>query len=56
MRSCDMIRPPTMVRPTDRSKTVARMVELRAVQPGFPLYGAVVLQDEQLDAHEQNGG
>jgi len=40
----ETIETPTMVRPTDRSKPVARMVELRAVQPEYPLYGAVVLQ------------
>jgi len=42
---------PTMVRPSDRSKTVARMAELRAVQPGFPLYGAVVLQGSDRYSH-----
>ena len=40
----ETIETPTMVRPTDRSKAVAKMVELRAVQPEYPLYGAVVLQ------------
>ena len=40
----ETIETPTMVRPTDRSKPVAKMVELRAVQPEYPLYGAVVLQ------------
>jgi putative ABC transport system permease protein len=34
----------TMVRPADSAKAVARMVELRAVQPGFPLYGALDLR------------
>ena len=34
---------PTMVRPADPSKAVAKMVELRAVQANFPLYGAIVL-------------
>jgi putative ABC transport system permease protein len=34
---------PTMVRPADPSKAVARMVELRAVGPEFPLYGALTL-------------
>jgi len=29
----------TMVRPEDPARAVAKMVELRAVQPGFPLYG-----------------
>ncbi|MBI3401029.1 MAG: ABC transporter permease [Acidobacteria bacterium] len=38
---------PTMVRPADRSRQVAKMAELRAVQRGFPLYGAVELQGGQ---------
>ena len=40
----ETIETPTMVRPADRSKPVAKMVELRAVQPEYPLYGALVLQ------------
>ena len=36
---------PTMVRPADPSKTVTRMVELRAVGPEFPLYGTMELRD-----------
>ena len=43
----DMIETPTMVRPEDRSKAVAKMAELRAVQPGFPLYGSIDLQGGQ---------
>jgi putative ABC transport system permease protein len=36
----------TMVRPeAGKGAAVARMVELRGVQPGFPFYGRVVLQD-----------
>ena len=34
---------PTMVRPADPSKAVTRMVELRAVQREFPLYGTLTL-------------
>jgi putative ABC transport system permease protein len=34
---------PTMVRPADSSRPVARMVELRAVQREFPLYGTLTL-------------
>ena len=34
---------PTMVRPEDRSKAAARVVELRAVQRNFPLYGTLAL-------------
>jgi putative ABC transport system permease protein len=42
---------PTMVRPADRSRQVAKMVELRAVQAGFPLYGSVDLQGGQTYTH-----
>ena len=34
---------PTMVRPVDAGKPVTRMVELRAVQGAFPLYGTLSL-------------
>lgn len=34
---------PTMVRPADPAKAVTRMVELRAVQREFPLYGTLTL-------------
>jgi putative ABC transport system permease protein len=40
----ETIETPTMVRPADRSKAIAKMAELRAVQSGYPLYGSVVLQ------------
>ena len=40
----ETIETPTMVRPADRSKAVAKMAELRAVQPAFPLYGSVDLE------------
>jgi putative ABC transport system permease protein len=46
----EMIETPTMVRPADRSKAVAKMAELRAVQPRFPLYGSVDLQGGQTYA------
>ena len=36
---------PTMVRPADKNRDIARMVELRAVPPKFPLYGSVELED-----------
>ena len=36
---------PTMVRPADKSRDIARIVELRAVPPEFPLYGSVELED-----------
>jgi putative ABC transport system permease protein len=35
---------PTMVRPTDQSRISARMVELRAIESGFPLYGTLDLE------------
>jgi putative ABC transport system permease protein len=34
----------TMVRPSDPVKVITKMVELRAVQPGFPFYGTLGLQ------------
>ena len=40
----ETIETPTMVRPADRAKAIAKMAELRAVQSGYPLYGSVVLQ------------
>src|SRR5688572_692943 len=43
----------TMVRPADGDgAAAARMVELRAVQPGFPFYGTVVLQDGRPYSHD----
>ena len=41
----------TMVRPVDPAKQVARMVELRGVEQGFPLYGRVRLRGGQAYAH-----
>jgi putative ABC transport system permease protein len=46
----ETIETPTMVRPADE-RAVARMVELRAVQPEFPLYGSVDLQGGQTYSH-----
>ena len=40
----ETIETPTMARPADRTKALAKMVELRAVQSAYPLYGSVVLQ------------
>src|SRR5262249_35912969 len=42
---------PTMVRPADTSKTVTKMAELRAIQPGYPLYGAISLQNGKAYSH-----
>src|SRR5579871_39367 len=41
----------TMVRPGDATKAVAKMAEVRAVQPSFPLYGEVTLEDGQRYSH-----
>jgi putative ABC transport system permease protein len=41
----------TMVRP-ERGAAVAKMVELRAVQAGFPFYGSVTLQNGATYSHE----
>jgi putative ABC transport system permease protein len=40
----ETIETPTMVRPADATKVAARMVELKAIQPGFPLYGSLTLE------------
>lgn len=47
----EAVETPTMVRPADRARTVARMVELRAVQSAFPLYGTLELQDGRAYSH-----
>jgi putative ABC transport system permease protein len=47
----ETIETPTMVRPADRSRTLTKMVELRAVQPAFPLYGTLTLRDHPY-SHE----
>jgi putative ABC transport system permease protein len=53
----ESIETPTMSRPGD-GRAVARMVELRAVQREFPLYGTVGLQEGQVYSYEllQNHG
>jgi putative ABC transport system permease protein len=54
----ETIETPTMARPADRTRQIAKMVELRAVQPSFPLYGAVTLQSGRSYSHtllEQHG-
>lgn len=40
----ETVETPTMVRPAASGRAVARMVELRAVQKGFPLYGTLELE------------
>ena len=47
----------TMVRPPEgKGAAVARMVELRGVQPGFPFYGKVLLQDGREFSHAMLAG
>jgi putative ABC transport system permease protein len=48
----ETIETPTMVRPADSSKVAARMVELKAIQRGFPLYGSLTLEGGQPYSHE----
>ena len=48
----EVLETPTMVRPADRSKTVAKMAELRAIQNAFPLYGAFKLQNDVPYSHD----
>ena len=47
----ETVETPTMVRPADETKKVARMAELRAVQAAFPLYGTVELAGGQAYSH-----
>ncbi len=47
----ETVETPTMVRPADLSRNVARMSELRAVGPEFPLYGTLTLQGGATYSH-----
>ena len=47
----DSIEMATMARPSDESAGVSKVVELRAVQPGFPFYGQFTLQDGRPYSH-----
>jgi putative ABC transport system permease protein len=47
----ETIETPTMVRPADPNRVAARMVELKAIQPGFPLYGSLTLEGGQAYSH-----
>src|SRR5439155_12499591 len=47
----ETIETPTMVRPADGARPVARMVELKAIQPGFPLYGSIGVVGGQPYSH-----
>jgi len=42
----------SMVRPRDATKAVARLVELRGVQAGYPLYGTIALEGARPYSHE----
>jgi putative ABC transport system permease protein len=46
----ESIETPTMVRP-ERGTAIARMVELRAVEPAFPFYGTLALADGRSYGH-----
>ncbi len=54
----DSIEMVTMARPVDERATITKVVELRAVQPGFPFYGRLTLEDGRPYAHSllQNNG
>ncbi|MDQ3586373.1 MAG: ABC transporter permease [Pyrinomonadaceae bacterium] len=43
---------PTMVRPADASREGAQMVELKGIEPEFPLYGEIKLAGGQKFDHE----
>jgi putative ABC transport system permease protein len=47
----ETIETPTMVRPADATKVAARMVELKAIQPTFPLYGSLTIEGSQAYSH-----
>ncbi len=50
------IETPTMARPADESKVVARVVELRGVEAAFPFYGRFVLEDGRPYDHDLLAG
>src|SRR5918999_126987 len=47
----DSIEMVTMARPADERAGISKVVELRAVQPGFPFYGRLTLQDGRPYSH-----
>jgi putative ABC transport system permease protein len=47
----DSIEMATMARPADEKVSISKVVELRAVQPGFPFYGQFTLQDGRPFSH-----
>ena len=54
----DSIEMVTMARPADEKAGITKVVELRAVQPGFPFYGRLTLQGGRPYSHSllQNNG
>jgi putative ABC transport system permease protein len=42
----------TMVRPADENRKVAKLAEVRGVQPSYPLYGVVELEDGRRYSHD----
>ncbi len=48
----ETVETPTMARPADRSRATTRMVELRAVQQAFPLYGTMELDRGVTYSHD----
>ena len=51
-RAADSIEMATMARPEDEGAGITKVVELRAVQPGFPFYGQLTLQDGRPYSHD----
>src|SRR5687767_9171186 len=47
----DSIEMVTMARPADEKAGITKVVELRAVQPGFPFYGRLTLRDGRPFSH-----
>jgi len=52
LQRTDAIEMATMARPAHEGRQVAKMVELRGIEPAFPLYGDVALQDGRPYRHE----
>ena len=52
VRRTESVEMATMARPADETKTVARVVQLRAVQAAFPYYGTFVLDEGRTYDHD----
>jgi putative ABC transport system permease protein len=48
----DVLETLSMVRPEDPARAVARLVELQGVEPGFPMYGHLVLEGGRAYSHD----